>query len=472
MKPLMQRGMGRYRRLPGAHAAGPMPAGQRYADQEIRQNLLFTGDSSSSHESFAGAGQSIPTVALHQWPAAKHGRAARRVLLYSHDTFGLGHLRRNLAIVEHLMQRKPPFSGMLLTGSPMAGSWPMPTGLEVRALPPVIKVGAEEYAARDLSSSFEAVKAQREAAILDAIASYRPDFFLIDHAPAGMKGELLPALRFIRKEMPATRTVLGLRDVIDSPETVRQIWQTQGIYELLETEYDQILVYGSRHLFDVVSAYKLSPRVAAKVRYCGYVARTGLHGVADVPVAPSGLPVVLVTVGGGGDGYALIDAYLEALRRIPQNTVHSIVVPGPLMPPDQYQSLAGIAAQRPDIRIIPYTTELVELLHMADLVVAMGGYNTTAEILAARKPAILVPRSTPRMEQWLRATMLSQLGLVWVIQPEEDLVGRLVELVPAAVAGDRPPGKQWDTVDLGGVHRVGEVLEEMLHSGTSTGISI
>ncbi|MBU2732493.1 glycosyltransferase family protein, partial [Acidithiobacillus ferridurans] len=256
------------------------------------------------------------------------------------------------------------------------------------------------------------------------------------------------------------------------PETVRQVWQAQGIYELLEREYDQILVYGSRHLFDVVSAYKLSPKVAAKVRYCGYVARTGLHGVPDVQVAPSGLPVVLVTVGGGGDGYALVDAYLEALRRIPQNTVHSIVVPGPLMPPDQYQTLARIAAQRPDIQIIPYTTELVGLLHMADLVVAMGGYNTTAEILAARKPAILVPRSTPRMEQWLRATTLSQLGLVWMIQPEEDLVDRLVELVPGAVAGDRPPGKQWDTVDLGGVHRVAEVLEEMLHPGASTEVSL
>ncbi|MBU2809322.1 hypothetical protein HF285_13950 [Acidithiobacillus ferrooxidans F221] len=472
MKPLIRPGTERYRRLPGAQAAGPMPISQRYADRESRQNLMFAGDSPSSPGTFAATGQPITPGALHQWSAAKHERSARRVLLYSHDTFGLGHLRRNLAIVEHLMQRKPPFSGMLLTGSPMAGSWPMPVGLEVRAIPPVIKVGAEEYAARDLSSSFEMVKAQREAAILDAIASYRPDFFLVDHAPAGMKGELLSALRFIREEMPATRTVLGLRDVIDSPETVRQVWQAQGIYELLEREYDQILVYGSRHLFDVASAYKLSPKVAAKVRYCGYVARTGLHGVPDVLMAPSGLPVVLVTVGGGGDGYALIDAYLEALRRIPQNTVHSIVVPGPLMPPDQYQTLAGIAAQRQDIQIIPYTTELVGLLHIADLVVAMGGYNTTAEILAARKSAILVPRSTPRMEQWLRATTLSQLGLVWMIQPEEDLVDRLVELVPAAVAGDRPPGKPWDTVDLGGVHRVAEALEEMLHPGASTEVSL
>ncbi|MHB8322756.1 MAG: glycosyltransferase family protein, partial [Acidithiobacillus sp.] len=131
MKPLIQRGTERYRRLPGAQAA-PMPISQRYAGREIRQNLSFSGDSPSSPGTFVATGQPIPPIALHQWPTAKQERSARRVLLYSHDTFGLGHLRRNLAIVEHLMQRKPPFSGMLLTGSPMAGSWPMPIGLEVR----------------------------------------------------------------------------------------------------------------------------------------------------------------------------------------------------------------------------------------------------------------------------------------------------------------------------------------------------
>ena len=97
MKPLIQRGTERYRRLPGAQAADPMPTSQRYAGREIRQNLFFAGDSPSSSGTFVATGQPIPTVALHQWSAAKHGRSARRVLLYSHDTFGLGHLRRNPA---------------------------------------------------------------------------------------------------------------------------------------------------------------------------------------------------------------------------------------------------------------------------------------------------------------------------------------------------------------------------------------
>src|SRR5438552_3856846 len=204
-----------------------------------------------------------------------------RVLLYSHDTFGLGHLRRNLAIAAQLLRRSQPFSVSLLTGSPVVAAWPMPAGLEVEALPPVVKTGAEEYASRDRFFSFATVKARREAVILEWVIRYRPDVFLVDHAPAGMKGELRKTLAFIREEMPATQTVLGLRDIIDSPEAVRSLWQKQNIYQLLETTYDQILVYGCRHLFDSVRAYDFPATVAAKTRYCGYIA----HNDSNVQAA-------------------------------------------------------------------------------------------------------------------------------------------------------------------------------------------
>ncbi|MHB1246029.1 MAG: glycosyltransferase family protein [Sulfuriferula sp.] len=408
---------------------------------------------------------------LHHLPVAPRyipvPSARPRVLMYSHDTFGLGHLRRNLAIATHLLRRSQPFSALLLTGSPVVGSWPMPAGLQVQALPPVVKTGAEEYASRDHSFSFAAVKERRESVILDAVMHYRPDVFLIDHAPAGMKGELLEALAFIREEMPATRTVLGLRDILDSAETVRSLWREQNIYQLLETFYDHILVYGSRHLFDLVQEYDIPGSIAAKIRYCGYIARndsnvvsalSGTHGISAV----SGRPVILVTAGGGGDGYPLLSAYLRALENIPHNVAQSIIVPGPLMDAEEQRALELAAAQRPDVRVILFTTELADLIRSSDLVVSMAGYNTTAEILVAKKTAILVPRGAPRMEQRLRATLLSNLGLAWAIQPEEDLVARLTELVQGALAGARPTHHDWSAVDLGGVHRVGSALDDLL----------
>jgi len=402
-----------------------------------------------------------------------------KVLLYSHDTYGLGHLRRNLAIAAHLLRRSQPFSALLLTGSPVVSSWPMPKGLQVQALPPVVKTGAEKYKARDGAWSFTEIKTRRESVILDAVIRYRPDVFLVDHAPAGMKGELLNALAFIRAEMPATRTVLGLRDIIDSPQTVRSLWREQDVYQLLETAYDHILVYGSRHLFDSVTAYDFPAPIAAKTRFCGYITRRdsdeAAPGTAAVRVQPMppARPVIVVTAGGGGDGFPLLRAYLDALDELPCNATQSIIVAGPLMAAEERRALELAASRRPDVSMIFYTTELTQMIRDADLVVAMAGYNTTAEILAARKPAILVPRGAPRMEQRLRATLLSNLGLAWAIQPDEDLVARLAALIRDALAGARPPRNGSDAVDLGGVHRVGSALDDLLAtSGNAIGATL
>ncbi len=388
-----------------------------------------------------------------------------RVLLYSHDTFGLGHLRRNLAIAEHLLSRNDPrFSVMLLTGSPVASSWPLPKGLQVKVLPPVVKTGAEQYAPRGGSETFDAVKAKREEAILNAIRDYRPDIFLVDHAPAGMKGELLRPLEYIREEMPETRTVIGLRDILDSPQTVQQLWEEQGIYQLLDESYDQVLVYGNRRLFDPIREYNFPKTVAMKTVFCGYIARRiggfAAFGLNDWQKRHD-RSFVLVTAGGGGDGYALMDGYLRALEKIGPSSAESFLVPGPLMAAEQRQALESAAAKRPDVRII-HTTELESFIWRANLIVSMSGYNTTAEILAAKKPAILVPRAAPRAEQRLRATLLSDLGLASSITPEEDMVSRLAELLQAGLAGQLTPHCDWNAVDLGGVRHVGEALSGLV----------
>lgn len=383
-----------------------------------------------------------------------------KVFLYSHDTYGLGHLRRNLAIAEHLLARKPSFSVRLITGSPVIDTWRVPNGLDVTALPPVVKVGVETYAPRNSTLPFGLVKAYREAQILKAVIEGNPDILLIDHAPAGMNAELLSTLTFIRHEMPNTHVILGLRDILDDPETVREIWERQGIIPLLDCLYDSILVYGCSDLFDVVKAYGIPPRVAAKVSYCGYIARAPKR----VAIAPVEEPAILVTAGGGEDGYFLMEAYLKALAALPSARVRSRLVTGPLMSAAQRQSLDALAGDNPGMEIIASTADLPTMLEQANLVVAMAGYNTSVEIVASGKPAILVPRAAPRAEQRMRAAMLARLGHVWSLEPGPDLDVRLAHLVEAALTGERPQLIE-QALDLNGVSRVGDLLTAV--SGTA-----
>ena len=84
----------------------------------------------------------------------RHSGAKLKVVLYSHDTFGLGHLRRNLAIAGKLLDCDGRFSVRLLTGSPVIRDWHLPPGLRVQPLPPVVKTGTDLYAARDSTHMF------------------------------------------------------------------------------------------------------------------------------------------------------------------------------------------------------------------------------------------------------------------------------------------------------------------------------
>ena len=401
--------------------------------------------------------------------AAQPGRVS--VVLYSHDTFGLGHLRRNLAIAAEMLRRPDRFAVTLLTGSPVIGMWRLPSGLRVQPLPPVVKVGVESYAPRDGAGHFGMVKGYREALILKQVMNLRPDVLLVDHAPAGMNGELLSTLSLIRREMPGTRTILGLRDILDSPDAVRSIWDGQGTHALIEEAYDDVFVYGSRALFDIAGAYGLAAGVAERVRYCGHVVERDFDGGADPSRATergvcwsveraAGRPVALVTVGGGGDGRFLVQAYLEALHRGHGTGAYSVIVLGPLMDRAEKTSLIALGAGRSDIEFVDVVDGLQGCVRSADLVVSMAGYNTCAEIVANRKKAVLVPRAAPRAEQRMRARLLADMGLAVCVEPSaEDLPGELGAAVDAALAAPPAPEALWRNLPIdGAVHVADQVL--------------
>ncbi len=376
-----------------------------------------------------------------------------RFLLYCHDTFGLGHVRRVLSLAKYFTDTLPNAQVLIVTGSPMAHAFALPPRTDYVKLPAVIKTRSGSYRARDLDLELAAIRDLRATLLRETAQSYRPDVFLVDHAPQGFKGEVLPTLKMLRDTQPDCLRVVGLRDIVDASATVRQTWREEGIYHTLEHDYDLILVYGSQYLYDIAAEYALPATVARRVRYCGYLNRLPEPCPSNDPIHAehSGAErLVVLTAGGGGDGFPLMRAYLSGLHQLSSTPFSSVLLTGPLMDKDDEQELhelqAGLPAER--VRVESFLADPLPLLRTADLVVAMAGYNTTCELLALQQRVLLVPRSTPRQEQLIRASLLTQRGLAQMLTMEELTPERLIDSIRQSFAQPRPEQRQLNAAGI------------------------
>ena len=356
-------------------------------------------------------------------------------LLYSHDALGLGHARRMTGIARAVLPGRPDLSALLVTCSPQIDALPVPPGLAYVKLPSARKLSATQYVARTMRLEPDRLRDLRASILEEVVRSFQPDLFLCDKSPCGLMGELAPTLDRLRTDSPATRTVLGWRDILDSPERVRAEWRRSNLLAHVDRWYDELWVYGDPALFDMREEYDLPPAIAERVRYLGYLApAVSREALADAraeleTLAPGGAgagPIALVTVGGGEDGEVLIARWLAAVRaRLLPANLRSVVVTGPLMPEDAQLRIA--AGAPPSTTVTRYIGGLEAYAAAADLVVGMAGYNTVCEALAAGTATVLVPRTSQRGEQRLRASRLAARGLVDIVDTPE--------LSPESLAG-------------------------------------
>ena len=387
--------------------------------------------------------------------------AKPRILLYSHDTYGLGHLRRSLAIAGQLAADIKGVHQLLLTGSTVAGAFGLPPRLDMIKLPALSKRTSGVYKARTLPLTLKNVIAWREQIILQAAVNFKPDIFLVDKSPAGVHNELLPALRYLKTWSPETALVLGMRDIEDSAQKTQDEWAVAGVPQLLDEVYDLILLYGQRDVFDPITAYRLSTAAANKVVETGYLGRDHVTrdstwvrrelGIGDTPL-------VVVTVGGGGDGYEIVKTCVKMVKIFAGDLpFHSLIVTGPLMA-QRKRRLIRQAAQSEYLTLLEFTPDLMNYLAAADLVVSMVGYNSVVEILSLRKRALFIPRMSIRAEQQMRAERLAQRGLARLLLPAELTPARLLTEIKSAMALPQPAA----VLNLNGLKQTSAAIGQLL----------
>ena len=336
-------------------------------------------------------------------------RTSVRVLIYSHDTFGLGHLRRCRAIAHALVEHNRHLSVLILTGSPIIGSFDFRARVDFVRVPGVIKLRSGDYTTLNLHIDIEQTLAMRASIIRHTAEIFDPDLFIVDKEPLGLRGEVDDTLHMLKDR--GVPLILGLRDVLDEPGLLAPEWARKNVVPALRDVYDEIWVYGLPQVCDPLAGIGLPRSVRKKVTFTGYLARR-LPRVSAPPLSKIAEPFLLVTTGGGGDGEGVVDWVLRAYEDDRAMPLPALLVLGPFMHIDRQAEFLARAARLDNVEAITFDAQIENLLARAAGVVAMGGYNTFCEILSFNKRALIVPRMAPRLEQYIRAARAEELGLV------------------------------------------------------------
>ena len=395
----------------------------------------------------------------------------QRFLIYSQDGLGLGHLRRTTSIANEILRVLPRACVLTLSDSPLGGFFDSRPNHDFLKLPSIVKTGPGDWHALALAMDFGDVSALRRELILSTAKHFQPHVLLVDHMPHGAMGELVPALDELSKR-GRTKVVLGLRDILDSPQVIRERWRIEGAYDAIRRYYDMVLVYGSRALFDHADRYDLPSDIAAKLRYCGYVCaprrarytrsiRAEYKKRSDTPTK-----LIVGMAGGGADGFTTLRSLLDAVPLLEASIsrFRLVMITGPFMPEEQRQELQARAVGLP-VRVRRTVADPFSYICAADAVVAMAGYNSTMEILRSGTPCVMVPRMGPSSEQKIRVGLFQSQGWVDKVDPSKISGRELADAICRAL--DRGKDKDARTgPDLDGLPRAVNHLRSLLPPST------
>ncbi|CAA6809264.1 MAG: Mlr3248 protein [uncultured Thiotrichaceae bacterium] len=339
-----------------------------------------------------------------------------RLMIYSHDSFGLGHLRRCRAIAHALVDAYKGLSVLILTGSPIIGQFDFKARVDFVRIPGIIKLHNGSYTSLALHIDLEDTLALRESIIHHTARVFAPDIFLVDKEPTGLQGEVLSTLKMLKTT--DTLAILGLRDVMDDPQLLEKEWERKDAWPALESLYDELWIYGPEIMGNPLEGISRTALVQHKMHFTGFLQRFLPENIDESSIDIPEQPYVLVTSGGGGDGIDMVDWVLRAYENshLPEP---ALIVLGPFMGATERYEFMQRAEKLEQVSMITFSPNLEYLLFNAKAIVAMGGYNTFCEILSFDKPALIIPRSKPRKEQLIRATKAKALNLVSMIDPAE-----------------------------------------------------
>lgn len=339
-----------------------------------------------------------------------------RILIYSHDTFGLDRLRRCLAVANALVGQFKGLFVLIISGAQV------PTGLGLRArvdfvkIPSVIKLYDGQYTSMEEHIDLRDTLEIRRTIIRNTAESFDPDLLIVDDEPFGLTPEIQDTLVLL-KERGCTIT-LALPDLISASDQDRDTWSKNQTIDAIDNLYDQIWVYGTRSFATPLEDLNASKRLLSKLTYTGYLRRNIPRGITTLDL-PFTNPYILVTADDSDEGSEQMDWVLTAYENDPTLPHPALLVLGPLVPAARRKIIRGRAARLDNVSITDFEEGSAALMPSAVGVVTTASYDAFCQMLSFDKRMIYIAKSSDNSVQSTRAARANQLNLAHVLSDQQ-----------------------------------------------------
>jgi len=381
------------------------------------------------------------------------------VLLYVQHLLGIGHLRRSLRIVEALAREGirvtlisggEPLSSLACTSAERLIQLP-----SIRALDAGFKMLVDKMG-RPIDDE---LRTARRSALLAAFVDEQPDALLIEAFPFGRRAfrfELDGLIEAARARRPRPLILCSLRDIVVLPNDLRR---PKEIVDRVRNDFDFVLVHGDPAFIPLEDSFPLASEISDRLIYTGYIAEAHEAGDAVALDETAGADEVVVSVGGGAVGGALLSTAIETRRQGCLANLRWRLLAGPNLPEPEF---AALAAGLPEAVVLErYRPDFPQMLGRCRVSVSQAGYNTVLDILAARAAAVVVPFASGReTEQSLRAERLADRGVLELLPENRLSPERLASAIDRAIFAR--PGTI--AIDTGGARRSARLIADMIRS--------
>ena len=288
----------------------------------------------------------------------------------------------------------------------------------------------------------EGRRVARQAMLVDLATRLRPAIVITEHFPFGRRqlaGEFLGLIAAAKGADPATLILSSIRDVLVAPRPDR----VAEAHARIAAHFDGVLVHGDAGFLPLEASWPVTAELAGRLHYTGYMASPSLRAEQSNPEGLRETPGLLrsarnddggdILVSGGGSGAALplFETAIATARLLGEGRRWRILV-GRASDPAAF---ANLSASAPDHVAVEWARpDFPALLAACALSISQAGYNTVLDLVAAGRPALVVPFDAgAETEQAIRAEAMARAGLARSLRLSND-PDRHASALAAAVA--------------------------------------